>query len=310
MPRIPFLDDQARSDDSGTSGLLISLDDPEHARLRKLINRGFTPRRVAQLTERIQARVDSLIDDIAEQGSCDLVTDLALWLPLHVIADLVGVPEEDRAHIFELTEMTFGFDETVTMEKRHEALLAMFSYADGLCEQRRKEPRDDLISVLLAADVDGEQLTQLQIDLFFMLLQNAGSETTRNLITSGTLALLQTSRAARTAASGSRPAARGHRGAAPLRHAGDAVLPDGGDRHRGWRPSHCRRRSGRHVLFVGQSRRAGLLPIPTASTSAASPTTMSPSGPAGPISVWARAWPGSRVASCSTPSSIGWSASR
>jgi cytochrome P450 len=184
----PFLEGTA---DEGSSLLLISLDDPEHLKLRKLINRGFTPKRVADLTDRIRARVDGIIDGLRDQGSCDLVNDLALWLPLHVIADLVGVPEEDRRQVFEWTELTFGFDSSVTAEQRSEAALAMYSYADGMCDLRRAEPRDDLMGVLLNAELDGERLTQFQIDLFFMLLQNAGSETTRNLITSGTLALLE-----------------------------------------------------------------------------------------------------------------------
>ena len=132
-----------------------------------------------------------LVDAVSGQTSCDLVTDMALWLPLHVIADLVGVPEEDRAHVFELTELTFGFDASVTREQRGEAAMEMYAYADQLCEQRRREPRDDLLSVLLDAEVDGERLTQLQIDIFFLMLQNAGSETTRNLITTGALALLE-----------------------------------------------------------------------------------------------------------------------
>jgi cytochrome P450 len=186
----PFLEASADDEQAGTDLLLISLDAPEHVKLRKLINRGFTPKRVADLTDRIQARVDGLIDRIRDRDSCDLVTDLALWLPLHVIADLVGVPDEDRRQVFEWTELTFGFDSSVTAEQRSEAALAMYAYADGMCELRRAEPRDDLMGVLLNAEVDGEHLSQLQIDLFFMLLQNAGSETTRNLITSGTLALL------------------------------------------------------------------------------------------------------------------------
>jgi cytochrome P450 len=187
----PFLEATADEDQSGTGLLLISLDAPEHVKLRKLINRGFTPKRVADLTGRIRARVDGMIDGLRDRDSCDLVTDLALWLPLHVIADLVGVPEEDRRQVFEWTELTFGFDSSVTAEQRADAALAMYSYADGMCELRRKEPKDDLMGVLLNAEVDGEHLSQLQIDLFFLLLQNAGSETTRNLITSGTLALLE-----------------------------------------------------------------------------------------------------------------------
>jgi len=186
----PFLEQNADDDQSGASGLLISLDGADHIKMRKLVNRGFTPKRVADLTERIRARIDALFASLADRDGCDLVTDLALWLPLHVIADLVGVPEADRAQVFEWTEQTFGFDAAITAEQRAEAAIAMYGYADAMCEERREHPRDDLISLLMAADVDGESLTQMQIDLFFLLLQNAGSETTRNLITTGTLVLL------------------------------------------------------------------------------------------------------------------------
>ncbi len=189
----PFLmeEGQGQPDDGGANDLLISLDSPEHVKMRKLINRGFTPRRVADLTDRIQARTDSILGALDGRDSCDLVEDIALWLPLHVIADLVGVPEEDRRMIFDWTEKSFGFDESVGVEERGQALISMYGYADGMCEIRRQEPRDDLISILLESEVDGDHLTQMQIDLFFMLLQNAGSETTRNLITTGLLALLQ-----------------------------------------------------------------------------------------------------------------------
>ena len=187
----PMIDVGEDDEAAGLSEILISKDPPEHTRLRKLVSAGFTPRRVADLTDKIHERVDALIDGVAGQTSCDLVTDLALWLPLHVIADLVGVPEEDRAHVFELTELTFGFDAAVSIEQRSAAATEMYAYADQLCEARRIEPRDDLLSVLLDAEVDGERLTQLQIDLFFLMLQNAGSETTRNLITTGAVALLE-----------------------------------------------------------------------------------------------------------------------
>jgi len=188
----PFVPDTARDDDgSGTSLLLISLDPPDHTKLRKLISAGFTPRRINDLSDHITRRVHSVIDAVADRGECDLVHDIALWLPLHIIADLVGVPEEDRRQVFDWTELTFGFDPAVTMEQRAEAMTAMFAYADAMCAERRKEPRDDLISALIAAEVDGEKLTDLHLDFFFMLLQNAGSETTRNLITTGTKTLLE-----------------------------------------------------------------------------------------------------------------------
>jgi cytochrome P450 len=156
-----------------------------------LINKGFTPRRVADLTDRLLQRTNDIIDSLADRGRADLVHDLALWLPLHVIADMVGVPEEDRKQVFDWTELTFGFDPDTTGDERAAAMVDMFMYADRLASAREAEPRDDLMSVLLQAEVDGEKLTKLQIELFFLLLQNAGSETTRNLITTGTLALLQ-----------------------------------------------------------------------------------------------------------------------
>ncbi len=187
----PFIDADIPEDGGAMSELLISQDPPLHSKLRKLISTGFTPRRVAELEQRIRDRVDGIITSLADADECDLVTDIALWLPLHVIADLVGVPESDRKQVFEWTELTFGFDVTVSPEERAEAAAAMYMYADQMCEQRRVEPRDDLMSVLLNADINGETLTQMQIDLFFMLLQNAGSETTRNLITTGTIVLLE-----------------------------------------------------------------------------------------------------------------------
>jgi cytochrome P450 len=190
----PFLDDGRMApgaEGGGSSELLISKDAPDHIKLRKLINKGFTPRRVADLEERLLERTDAIIDGLMDRDGCDLVHDLALWLPLHVIADMVGVPEEDRKQVFDWTELTFGFDPDVTAEQRAQAMTEMFLYADGLASAREAEPRDDLMSVLLGAEVDGEKLTKFQIEVFFMLLQNAGSETTRNLITTGTLALLQ-----------------------------------------------------------------------------------------------------------------------
>jgi cholest-4-en-3-one 26-monooxygenase len=188
----PFLPDRADfGDEAGASFLMISLDPPEHTKLRKLISSGFTPRRINDLAARVKERVDSVIDSVADRGECDLVRDVALWLPLHAIADLVGVPEEDRKQVFEWTELTFGFDAATTPAERAEAAQSMFAYADAMCAERADDPRDDLMSVLLHAEVEGERLTQMQLAVFFMLLQNAGSETTRNLITTGTLSLLE-----------------------------------------------------------------------------------------------------------------------
>jgi cholest-4-en-3-one 26-monooxygenase len=187
----PFLPDRPTFGNDGTSLLMISLDPPEHTKLRKIISSGFTPRRINDLAGHVKDRVDRVIDAVADRGECDLVRDIALWLPLHAIADLVGVPEEDREQVFEWTELTFGFDASVTDAERMNAATDMFAYADAMCAERRARPRDDLMTVLLEAEVDGDRLTDMHLSAFFMLLQNAGSETTRNLITTGTLALLE-----------------------------------------------------------------------------------------------------------------------
>jgi cholest-4-en-3-one 26-monooxygenase len=187
----PFVEIPPGSPPEPEMDLLINLDGREHIQMRKIVNKGFTPRRVAALEDRLRARVDSLIDAMRDMDGADLVHDLALWLPLHVIADMVGIPEDDRAQVFAYTEKTFGFDPDLSEEDRNQAMTDMFLYADGLSRERQENPKDDLLSLLLEAEIDGHRLTQFQISSFFMLLQNAGSETTRNLITTGTLALLE-----------------------------------------------------------------------------------------------------------------------
>ncbi|KAG1648066.1 Dipeptidyl aminopeptidase 4 [Nymphon striatum] len=201
---------------------------------------GFTPRRVADLTDKIQDTVDRLIDNVADRDGCDLVTDIAVELPLQVIADLVGVPEEDRHQIFHWTEESFGFDPSVTAEQRSAATASMYGYADQMCELRRQNPDnyDDLISVLMEGEVEGEKLTQFQIDLFFLLLQNAGSETTRNLITTGVVHMLENPDQLHVAAlgHGQSHCAR-HRRTSAFGEPRHGVHPHRAPRHRGRRAS-------------------------------------------------------------------------
>jgi cholest-4-en-3-one 26-monooxygenase len=171
--------------------ILINLDGHGHTLMRKVVNRGFTPRRIANLTDLVQARVDATLDALLERDSADLVHDIAEPLPLHVIADLVGVPEADRAQVFSWTERTFAFDPEADVTDRLTASAEMFTYAGELSRHRQSTPRDDLLSVITHAEVDGHRLTEPQIAAFFMLLQNAGSETTRGVIAGGTIALLE-----------------------------------------------------------------------------------------------------------------------
>jgi cholest-4-en-3-one 26-monooxygenase len=174
--------------------LLISLDPPEHTQRRQLINKGFTPRRVNRLDGRIREIVDEQVTRVTKLDSFDFVTDLAVELPLQVIAELLGIPPEDRAKVFSWTEQMMTGDDAEFANDPDQVMAAlgsMYAYAEGVCEHRRAAPGDDLMSVLVGAELDGQQLSQMDLNLFFLLLHNAGSETTRNLITGGVLALLE-----------------------------------------------------------------------------------------------------------------------
>ena len=184
--------DPTGSDDAGAGALMLNQDPPRHTQLRKLVNRGFTPRQVALLEPKVRGIVDRLLGDAAARGRFDLVTDVAVELPLQVIAELVGVPEAERHQVFAWTEKMMSLDDPElggTEADAREAIAAMFAYADRLAAGRAGGGGDDLLSVVLAAEVDGERLSPLDVDLFFLLLMNAGSETTRNLITGGMLTL-------------------------------------------------------------------------------------------------------------------------
>jgi cholest-4-en-3-one 26-monooxygenase len=179
---------------AGASELMLNQDPPRHTQLRKLVNRGFTPRQIAALEPRIRELVQRILDRARTLGTFDLVADIAVELPLQVIAELVGVPEADRHQVFAWTErmMSIGDPELGGTEAdARVAIGEMFAYADRLAAERVDGHGTDLLSVLLDAEVDGDRLTPIDIDLFFMLLMNAGSETTRNLITGGMLALFE-----------------------------------------------------------------------------------------------------------------------
>jgi len=180
--------------DAGASELMLNQDPPRHTQLRKLVNKGFTPRQINALEPRIRERVAAILDAAAAKGTFDLVTDVAVEVPLQVIAELVGVPEDERHTVFAWTERMMTIDDPESggsVEDARAAIGEMFAYVDRLAAERAEGDGDDLLSVLLRAEVDGDRLSPLDVDLFFMLLMNAGSETTRNLITGGTLALFE-----------------------------------------------------------------------------------------------------------------------
>jgi cholest-4-en-3-one 26-monooxygenase len=174
--------------------LMLNMDPPLHTRYRLLINKGFTPRMVNALEVTMRDRTREILDRVADRGECDFVVDVAAELPLQVIADLMGVPQEDRHKLFDWSNRMIGAEDPeygLTEEDTAVASMELYAYASELANAKRAEPGADLISVLSQAEVDGEQLSGLEIDLFFLLLSVAGNETTRNLISHGLVALLE-----------------------------------------------------------------------------------------------------------------------
>ncbi len=174
--------------------MMLMMDPPKHTKLRLLVNKGFTPRTVERLHDRIRGIAADIVDQAAARGSCDFVVDVAAELPLQVIAEMMGVPREDRHKVFEWSNRMIGSEDpeySVTAEDAMTAGVEMFNYANDLAARKRANPTDDIVSTLLTAEVEGEHLTDLEFDMFFELLAVAGNETTRNLISHGMLALLE-----------------------------------------------------------------------------------------------------------------------
>jgi cholest-4-en-3-one 26-monooxygenase len=189
-----FMWDMAPADLDQQRLMMLNMDPPMHTRYRRLVNKGFTPRMMTELEQTARERARAILDKVTPRGECDFVTDVAAELPLQVIADILGVPQTDRHKMFDWSNRMVGSEDpeyAVSDEEAQLASMELFAYAAQLSEVKRAEPGADLISVLSEAEVDGERLSQLEIDLFFMLLTVAGNETTRNQISHGLLALLE-----------------------------------------------------------------------------------------------------------------------
>jgi cholest-4-en-3-one 26-monooxygenase len=178
----------------GIGRMMLYMDPPDHTRYRKLVNRGFTPRTIAALEVHTRDLAGRIIDDAIAKRDCDFVVDIAAELPLEVIAELIGVPHEDRHKIFDWSNRLVGSEDPeyiVSAEETLEAQVEMFMYAQQLSEQRRNAPRDDIVTTLLDAEIDGDRLDEMDFNMFFMLLSVAGNETTRNAIAHGMNAFLE-----------------------------------------------------------------------------------------------------------------------
>jgi cholest-4-en-3-one 26-monooxygenase len=168
--------------------ILLNIDPPEHTKLRGIVSRGFTPRAIGSLREALTARAERIVQTALSEGTGDFVTDVACELPLQAIAELLGVPQDDRKKIFEWSNAMIGYDDPEFADEGAAAAGEMVGYAMQMAEDRRQCPRNDIVTRLVHAEVAGGQLSADEFGFFMILLSVAGNETTRNAISHGMLA--------------------------------------------------------------------------------------------------------------------------
>jgi cholest-4-en-3-one 26-monooxygenase len=174
--------------------MMLNMDPPLHTRYRRLVNKGFTPRMVRDLEESIHRAADSIIDEVIEKGEADFVTEISAELPLQVIAELLGVPQEDRHRMFEWSNRMVGNEDPEYQDRTELALtsaMELYAYASELFAKKRIDPHADLMSALTTVEIEGERLSDMELELFFLLLTVAGNETTRNLMSGAMHAFFQ-----------------------------------------------------------------------------------------------------------------------
>jgi cytochrome P450 len=176
-------------------GSMIAMDDPRHTRLRNIVRSAFTPRVLALIEDSVRDRARRLVEAMVRDhpdGEGEVVASLAGPLPLQIICDMMGIPEEDHERVFHWTNVILGFgDPDIATDPDEFVRVAMDigAFASALADDRRARPGDDLTTSLVQAEVDGERLTSAEVASFFILLVVAGNETTRNAISHGVLAL-------------------------------------------------------------------------------------------------------------------------
>jgi len=178
-------------------GSMINMDAPKHTKLRLIVNRGFTPRQVARIEEGVRGQAREIVDHVITLGGeCDFVAEIAAALPLQIICDMLGIPRSDTKRIFELTNTILGVGDpeyVQTLEELMGAGMELFQYGLNLAQDRLENPRDDIATTLMEAEVEDEQgrhkLTPGELGSFFLLLVVAGNETTRTAISHGMLEL-------------------------------------------------------------------------------------------------------------------------
>ncbi|HUD38930.1 MAG TPA: cytochrome P450 [Streptosporangiaceae bacterium] len=168
--------------------ILLNLDPPQHTKLRQIVSRGFTPRAINNLRDRLAERAENIVRTAIEKGTGDFVADVACELPLQAIADLIGVPQEDRKKIFEWSNVMVGYDDPEFGDAGMIAAAELVGYSMAMAEDRKQSPRDDIVTRLVNAEVDGDRLSSDEFGYFVILMSVAGNETTRNAISHGMVA--------------------------------------------------------------------------------------------------------------------------
>ena len=191
-PTISIADpDPAQPNFQGDAKMMLMMDPPEHTMHRKLISREFTQGPVREYNRRIEQLATDIVDAVIDRGECEFVSEVAGEMPSFVIADLMGIPLRDGRELYKLTEIIHSAPETQAENAAANAVRKMFEYGQEVIDTKRAKPSEDLASKLLSAEIDGRKLTDYEFLLFFMLLIDAGGDTTRNLVATGMYELMQ-----------------------------------------------------------------------------------------------------------------------
>ena len=250
-------DERANAVGADTRGaMMIATDPPRHTRYRRLVNSGFTPRTMKAIEQSLAARATKIIDLVIEQGSCDFVTDVAAELPLQAIADIMGVPQQDRGRLFDWSNRMVGLDDPeYASTDGTVASTELYAYVNDLARQRRADPRDDIVTVVGQRRDRGGLALRGRIRHVHVAAHAGGERDDAQLHVVGHVGPDREPRAVRPSPGPTRPHRLGRRGDSPLGLAGAALSPHGHGRHGTARPADRQGRQGRHVAHFGQPRR-------------------------------------------------------
>jgi cholest-4-en-3-one 26-monooxygenase len=188
---IPTSDEEALANMRLT---ILNMDPPKHNRYRRLVSKGFTPRMISALSEEIERRAAVVVDNVCEKGEVEFVEEIAAQVPVQMICEMIGLEPEVWPRMFEISNQLIGSRDDPDYQELpggpQAAAMEIYALCDAVAEDRRQHPRDDIMTALVQAEVDGERLDQFELNMFFITLVVAGNETTRNLINHSMLALI------------------------------------------------------------------------------------------------------------------------